>query len=93
MGLNEHAVDLFEIDSAGLVAHGFDQGTQAQVAGAAQKPFPGTDDERQSFAGEGVVAQTGAVELSQDECLNGFRGQAREHDRVGHAGTYFLVDG
>jgi len=26
VGLNEDAVDLFEINAAGLVAHGFDEG-------------------------------------------------------------------
>lgn len=32
MGLNDHGVDLFEIDGAGLVAHGFDYGRQAEIA-------------------------------------------------------------
>ena len=33
--LEEDAVDLFEVHDAGLVAHGFDERTQTQVAGAA----------------------------------------------------------
>lgn len=57
VGLDEDAVDLLEIDEAGLVAHGFDQGTDAEVAGAAQQPLAGADDEREGFGGEGVVAQ------------------------------------
>ena len=32
MRLDEHAIDLFEIDDAGLIAHRFDQGTQAEIA-------------------------------------------------------------
>ena len=39
--LEEHAVDLLEIDDAGLVADGFDEGAQAEIAGAAQEMFPG----------------------------------------------------
>jgi hypothetical protein len=35
MGLDKHVVDLFEIDGADLVAHGFDEASQAKVAGAA----------------------------------------------------------
>ena len=46
-GLNEHAVDLFEIDDAGLVAHGLDQGGEAEVSGPAQDSFAGSDDQGQ----------------------------------------------
>ncbi len=78
MGLEEDAVDLFEVDGAGLVAHGFDERAQAQVAGAAQEAFAGADDEREGFGGEGVVAQAGAVELVEDELFDGFGTQARQ---------------
>jgi hypothetical protein len=44
VGLDEDAVDLFEIDNAGLVADGFDERTQAEVAGPAQEPFTRTDN-------------------------------------------------
>ena len=71
MGLNEYAVDLFEIDDADLVAHGFDEAAQAQVAGAAQEAFAGADDQGQRLRREGVVAQAGAVELAQDEPVSG----------------------
>jgi len=39
------------------------------------------------------VSQAGAVQLSQDELLNGFRSQAGQNHRVGDAGADFLVDG
>ena len=74
MGLNEDMVDLFEVHDAGLVAHGFDERSQAQVAGAAQETFAGTNDERQGFRGEGVVTQAGAIQLIQDKLLYRFRG-------------------
>jgi len=48
MGLNENAVDLLEIDGADLVAHGLDQRTEAEIAGAAQQALGGADDECQS---------------------------------------------
>ena len=73
MGLDEDAVDLFEVHDAGLVADGFDERAQAQVAGAAQQAFAGADDEGQGFGREGVVAQAGAVELVEDELLRWFR--------------------
>ena len=77
MGLDEDAVDLFEVHDAGLVADGFDERAQAQVAGAAQESFAGADDQGQGVGGEGVVAQAGAVELVQDELFDGFGTQAR----------------
>ena len=72
MGLDEDAVDLFEVHDAGLVADGFDERTQAQVAGAAQESFAGADDQGQRFRGEGVVAQAGAIQLAEDELFDGF---------------------
>jgi len=42
--LDQDPVDLLEVHDAGLVAHGFEQRTQTQVAGAAQEAFAGTDD-------------------------------------------------
>jgi hypothetical protein len=42
MGLDKHAVDLLEIDDAGLIADGLDEGAQAEVTGAAQESFTGT---------------------------------------------------
>ena len=63
LGLDEDAVDLLEIDDAGLVAHGFQERAQAEVAGAAQQAFAGADDERERIGREGVVAEAGAMEL------------------------------
>ena len=50
-------------------------------------------NERQSFRAEGVVAQSGPVQLAEDEGLESFGSQARQHHRIGDAGTDFLVDG
>jgi hypothetical protein len=63
MRLNEHAVDLLEIHDAGLVTDGFDERAQTQVASAAQQPFAGTDDERQGFGREGIMAESGTIQL------------------------------
>jgi hypothetical protein len=78
MGLDENAVDLFEVHNAGLVADGFDERTQAQVTGASQQTFAGADDEGQGFRGEGVVTQAGAVELIQNELFDGFGSQPQD---------------
>ena len=72
VGLKEDAVDVLEVHDAGLVADGFDEGAEAEVAGAAKDPFARADDQRQGFGGEGVVAKAGAVELIQDEQFDGF---------------------
>src|SRR6266404_9109025 len=80
VGLEEHPIDLLEIDDTGLVAHRFDERTEAEVACAAQEPFAGADDEGQCFGTKRVVTQAGAVELAEDEGFNGFGAQARQHD-------------
>jgi hypothetical protein len=73
---------LFEVHDAGLVAHRFDEGTQAEIAGAAQEALAGADDESQRFLGEGIVAQAGAVELVEDELLGGLGAQTGEQRRI-----------
>lgn len=72
MWLDENAVDLLEIDNAGLITHRFQEAADAQVAGAAQETFPRADDERQGFGREGVVTQASTVQLGDDEGLNRF---------------------
>ena len=93
MGLNEDAVDLFEVHDAGLVADGFDERAEAQVAGAAQQTFAGTNDQGQRFGCEGVVAEAGAVELIQNKLFDCFGSQTRQECRVSDSRTDFLVDG
>jgi len=84
---------LLKIDDAGLVAHGLDEGAQTEVAGAAQESLAGAGDEGHGFGSEGVVAQAGAVELVEDELLNGLGAQARQEGRVSDARADFLIDG
>src|SRR5271165_6347191 len=86
MGLNEDPVDLLEIDGADLIAHGLDQRTEAEIAGAAQQALGGADNEGQGVRGEGIVAQARAVQLRQDELLGGLWPQAQQDDRIGDAG-------
>jgi hypothetical protein len=70
MGLDEDAVDLFEVHDAGLVADRFDERTQAEIAAAAQQAFAGTDNKGQSLGSEGVVTQTSQIQLAEDEGFN-----------------------
>lgn len=44
MGLSEHVVDLLEVDDWHLVAHRFDEASQAEIARAAQQALGGADD-------------------------------------------------
>ena len=86
VGLDKDAVDLLEVDGAGLIADGLDEGAHAEVARAAQEPVTGAHDESESIGGKRVVAESGAVELVEDECLDGFRSKARQEGGVGDAG-------
>jgi len=57
MGLHEHAVDLFQIDGAGLIADRFDERRYAEIFCAPQQAFAGAHNEGERFGGEGVVAE------------------------------------
>jgi hypothetical protein len=89
--LNEHAIDLFEVHDPGLVAHGFDEGAEAEIARAAQESLAGANDQGQRFLGEGVMAQTGAIELAQNELFGGLRTDPWQERRIGDARADFLV--
>ena len=91
MGLDENPVDLFEIDDPGLVPDRLDKRAQRQVPCPTQEAVAGSDHKRQAFRGERVVTESGPIQLIEDERLNGFGTQAREHDRVGDSGSDFLV--
>ena len=93
MRLDEHTIDLFEIDDAGLVSHGLNEGTQTKVAGAAQESFARANDQRNGLRAEGVVSQAGPVELIEDEGFDHLGAQARQEGRESDTGADFLVDG
>src|SRR5271168_1368049 len=67
MGLQEDAVDVVDVDGLAGTADGLDQAADTEVAGLAQDAVGRADDEIDGGAGEGVVPQSGAVELAQDE--------------------------
>ena len=67
MGLDEHAVDLFQIDGAGLIAHGLDERGHAEIFGPAEQTFAGAHNESERVGREGVVAEAGAVEFAEDK--------------------------
>jgi YD repeat-containing protein len=92
VGLDEHAVDLLDVNGAGLRAHGFDECGQAEVAGAAQEAFGSAHHEGEGVLREGVVSESGVVELLEDERLDGFRSQAWHHHGVGDARADLFVD-
>jgi hypothetical protein len=61
--LEQDAVDLFELDDFGAIAHGLEQRAEAEVSGFAQAAFRGADDEAERVIGEGAVPERGLVEL------------------------------
>lgn len=67
MGLQEDAIDLFEVDGLGAVSHCFEQVCDAEVASAAQHAFRRADEQAERIVGEGAVREGDPVELSADE--------------------------
>jgi hypothetical protein len=49
-----------------LVAHGFDEGTDAEVFHGPEGAFRDPQDEAEGVVGEGVVGQAGEVQLGED---------------------------
>ena len=65
--LEENGVDLLEIDGFGVIPHGFDQGTDAEVSDGSERAFGAPGDEVDGFFGEGGMGQPDAVELRVDK--------------------------
>jgi len=93
VGLDEDAVDLFEIDGAGLVADGFDEGAHAQVSCATQEAVTGPHDEGKGLSGKCVVTKAGTVKLVEEEGLDGFGSETGQESGIGDPRADFLVDG
>ena len=66
MGLHEDGVDLGKVDGFGLVANGFDEGSNAEVFDGAENAFGGPNDEVEGWFGEGVVRETDSIKLGED---------------------------
>jgi hypothetical protein len=49
VGLEQDAIDLFEIDAFGLIADGFQETGKAKIADTTQEAFGGTRDESEGF--------------------------------------------
>ncbi len=65
--LHEHGVDLFEPDGLGLVAHGFDEGSDAEVLDRPEGALRDPQDEADGLVGEGLVGQSDEVKLAMNE--------------------------
>jgi len=74
----------------GLVADRSGERAQTEVAGPAQESFARKDDERQGFRREAIVAEPSAVELAEDESLDGVGSQPGQRDGVSDARADFL---
>jgi len=63
VGLHEHGVDLFETDGPGLVADGFDQGTDAKVFDRPQGAFGAAQDDPGSIRPESTRKHDQRMEI------------------------------
>ena len=93
VGLEQDAVDVGQLDGFGIVADGFQQRGDAQVARTTQEAVGGADEEIERLGGKGAMSQAAQVELGEDKIVDLFGVEARERNRIGHAGLDFLVDG
>jgi hypothetical protein len=62
--LEQHAIDLLELDGADTVAHGLEQGADAEVASPAEVALGRADDETEA-SGENVVCGSAAASSSR----------------------------
>ena len=65
MRLQQHAVDLLQVDDFGAVADSLQQRAKAQVLEAPEHAFGRADDERERVVGEGAVRERDLVELAR----------------------------
>ena len=70
MRLDEHAVDLIEIDDSVVLPDGLEQATGAQIFGPSDDAVCGADDQGYCLFGEAIMPEPGLVELPQDEGLH-----------------------
>ena len=71
VGLHEDAVDVVDADGFVGAADGLDEAADAEVSGLAEDAVGGADDEVDGRWGEGVVAESDAVEFAEDEVARG----------------------
>jgi hypothetical protein len=73
--LEQDAVDLLRADDAGVVPHGFEERTDAEVASVAQDAFAGAHDKAEGVVVEGGVSESDAVEFAVDALLGVIRSE------------------
>lgn len=78
VGLVEDPVDVFDVDDFGLSADSFEHATEAEVFGGTEVAVADFVDEVEGSFGEGVVWQSGPVELVVDEGGDIDRGEGLE---------------
>lgn len=83
---------MFEVDGFGLVADGFDEGSEAEVFGGAQGAFGAAGDEVEGGFGEGGVWEACLVELGDDEAFELVVVEGVEFGAVGASGFEVAVD-
>jgi hypothetical protein len=92
VGLQEDAVDVFDVDGFVGSADGFDHAADAEVASLAQDAVDGADDEIDGGLREGMVAEADAVEFAKNEVAHGVGVQPLGDDRVSDAALDVVVD-
>ena len=92
VGLKQDAIDLLEIDALGVVPHGFQQASPAEVFSASQQPIGGAHDQGQGLLGKRAVGQGHRIKLTLDEVCDLIRVEFGHHDRISDAGLNVVVD-
>ena len=81
MWLQEHAIDLLQVDDFGSVADCLEQGAKAQVLEAAEHAFRRAHDERERVVGKRGVRERDLVELGADEVAEAIGGHFLHQNR------------
>ena len=76
MGLQEDAVDLFEIYRLRLITDGLHHGCDAEVSDASEDAFAGACDEGEGLVGECVVTESDLVVDFQTDIIRRGRNRA-----------------
>jgi hypothetical protein len=93
VGLQQHAIDLLQIDGTGAVAHGLEKRCDAKVSRGAQHTLRRSYDEPECFFGEGIVGECDAVELGENEGYCTIGRKLWHQCEIGNKASDVIIDG
>jgi len=93
MRLDQDTVNLLEIHGFSVIADGFDQRRETEIADSTQNAFRGAHNELEGFFGEGVMAEAGTIKLVENELVGLIGIEFWNDDGISDPGFDIFVDG